>query len=56
MDLIKNKMNEYLLQLIEKENLTPEEYVILSMEYEKRKEKSMRDSEDTIMRIYRKLK
>jgi len=53
MDLIKKKMNQYILSLMEKEELTPDEYAILAFEYEKRKAQSSKASDDTIMRIYR---
>lgn len=55
MDLIKKKMNEYLMSLIEKDDLTPEEYAILMYEYEKRKVESQKKSDDTIMRIFKAL-
>lgn len=55
MDLIKKKMNQYLIELIEKDSLTPEEYMILVFEYDRRKAESEKKSDDTIMRIYRKL-
>ena len=52
MDLIKKKMDEYILSLIEKETLTPDEYVILAFERERRAEESEKASNDTIMRIF----
>lgn len=52
MDLIKKKMDEYIMYLIEKDNLTPEEYSILAFEYERRKAESRCKSEDTILRIF----
>lgn len=55
MDLIRKKMNEYLMSLIEKDELTPEEYAILAIEYERRKEENENKSNDTIMRIFRTL-
>ena len=55
MNLIKKKMNEYIMSLIEKETLTPEEYAILMFEYERRKEESEIESNDTIMRIFKAL-
>ena len=55
MDLIKKKLNQYILGLIEKETLTPEEYAILVYEYERRKEENENYSNDTIMRIFRTL-
>ena len=55
MDLIKKKLNQYILTLIEKETLTPEEYMILVCEYERRKEESQKTSDDTIMRIFTRL-
>ena len=55
MDLIKKKMNQYIMKLIEKDELTPEEYAILAFEYERRIEESARESNDTIMRIFSKL-
>ena len=53
MDLIKKRIDKYILSLIEKDDLTPEEYAILAMEYQLRKEESKRKSDDTIMRIFR---
>lgn len=53
MDLIKKKMNEYIMSLIEKDKLTPEEYAILAMEYERRKTQSEVDINDTILRIFK---
>ena len=53
MDLIKNKIDKYLLMLIEKENITPEEYAILAYEYDKRKKESKKASDDTILRIFK---
>jgi len=55
MDLIKKKIDAYILSLIEKDELTPEEYAVLSIEHEKRKAQSERESEDTIMRIFKTL-
>jgi hypothetical protein len=53
MDLIKKKLNQYIMSLIEKEEITPEEYAILVYEYERRKEENENRSNDTIMRIFR---
>lgn len=55
MDLIKKKLNQYLIDLIEKETLTPEEYMILVFEYDRRKAESEKKSDDTIMRIFKTL-
>lgn len=55
MDLIKKKLNQYIMALIEKETLTADEYMILVMEYEKRKEESQKSSDDTILRIFSRL-
>ena len=53
MNLIKKKMEEYIMRLIEKEDLTPEEYAILAFEYERRIEESQKTSNDTILRIFK---
>lgn len=52
MDLIKKRIDKYIMSLIEKEELTPEEYAILAIERERRREESRRDSDDTILRIF----
>lgn len=53
MDLIKKKMDKYIMTLIEKAELTPEEYAILVFEYERRKEESQKVSDDTVLRIFK---
>ena len=55
MDLIRKKMHEYIMSLVEKDELTPEEYMILVCEYERRKGESQKTSEDTILRIFKAL-
>lgn len=55
MNLIKKKMDEYIMSLIEKEELTPEEYAILAFEYERRIDESQKSSNDTILRIFKTL-
>lgn len=55
MDLIKKKMNEYIMSLVEKDELTSEEYMVLVFEYERRKGESQKTSEDTILRIFKAL-
>lgn len=55
MDLIKKKLNQYIMSLIEKEEITPEEYAILVYEYERRKDESQKASDDTILRIFSRL-
>ena len=52
MDLIGKKLDEYVLSLIEKESLTPEEYSVLVFERERRKAESQTISDDTILRIF----
>jgi len=54
-DLIKKKINQYIMSLIEKDEITPEEYMILTFEYERRKETSRQESDDTILRIFSRL-
>lgn len=53
MDAIRKKMNEYIEDLLVKDHLTLEEYAVLNMEYERRKSESKKNSDDTIMRIFR---
>jgi len=55
MNLIKKRMDAYIMSLIEKETLTPEEYMILAFEYDRRREESEIESNDTIMRIFKTL-
>lgn len=55
MDLIRKKLNQYIMNLIEKDTLTPEEYMILVFEYDRRREESQKTSDDTIMRIFTRL-
>lgn len=52
MDAIKKRMNAYIESLLIKEDLTPDEYMILVYEHERRKQDSIKHSEDTIMRIF----
>lgn len=52
MDAIKKRMNRYIESLLVKEDLTPDEYMVLVFEYERRKQESIKHSEDTIMRIF----
>lgn len=55
MNLIKKRIDAYIMSLIEKDNLTVEEYLILLNEYERRKAESEVDSNDTILRIFKAL-
>lgn len=55
MDLIKKRIDKYIMSLIEKEKLTPEEYSVLVFEYERRKDDSRKASDDTILRIFSRL-
>ena len=55
MNLIKKRMDAYIMSLIEKETLTPEEYMILAFEYDRRREESEIESNDTIMKIFKTL-
>ena len=52
MDLIKKKINQYVMSLIEKDEITPEESMVLTFEYERRKEASRKESDDTVLRIF----
>lgn len=52
MDAIKKRMDKYIMSLLEKDDLTPEEYTILMIEQEKRRMKSEQESTDTILRIF----
>ena len=52
MDAIKKKLNSYIEGLLVKDELTTDEYAILCMEYERRKQESLEKSNDTIMRIF----
>ena len=52
MDAIKKRLERYIENLLVKDDLTSDEYMILVYEYERRKQESIKHSEDTIMRIF----
>lgn len=53
MNAIRKKIDEYIMSILEKDEITPEEYAILVIEDDRRKSKSEQESTDTILRIFR---
>lgn len=51
-DRIIKKLNAHIEYLLAKDTLTVEEYTILLMELDRRKDESVKASDDTIMRIF----